>query len=313
MPAIVDPNNRLFELARSGRRLPRFIAAITMASVFVIGGQIIGVIPLLLLYGINIFPYDLPPLQTAFQEAFILVCTFVPIILLLWIWLAVIEKRPFWTLGLESTGAIRKYLRGVLIGVGMFTTVVLTMSILGFTEFEGGDPGMQGLPALGSVLLIYIGWTVQGPVEEIVMRGWLMPVIGGRYRPWLGIFISSLMFSSLHILNPNINILAIVNILLVGIAFALIALWEGGLWGVFGLHAAWNWAQGNLFGFEVSGLMPATGTLINLKESGPDIITGGSFGPEAGLITTILYLITCAILLFLLKQKNERGADDLTN
>ena len=140
-----------------------------------------------------------------------------------------------------------------------------------------------------------------------------MLVIGARYKPWLGIFISSLMFSSLHIINPNINILAIINIILVGIAFALIALWEGGLWGVCGLHAAWNWAQGNLFGFEVSGLMPASGTLINLKESGPDLLTGGSFGPEAGLITTALYLVTCAIFLFLLKQKSERGANDLTD
>ncbi|MCJ7625261.1 MAG: CPBP family intramembrane metalloprotease [Anaerolineaceae bacterium] len=311
MSAIIDPNNRLFELARSSRRLPRFFGAISMASVFVIGGQIIGVIPLLLLYGINIFPYDLPPLQTALQEAFILVCLFVPILLLLWIWLAVIEKRHFRTLGFERIGAIRKYLRGVLIGVGMFTAVVLIMSVLGFTDSESGDPGMQGIPAIGSVLLIYIGWTVQGPVEEIVMRGWLLPVIGARYRPWLGIFISSLVFSSLHIMNPSINILAIFNIILVGVVFALIALWEGGLWGVCGLHAAWNWAQGNLFGFEVSGLMPAAGTLINLKENGPDILTGGSFGPEAGLITTILFLTACTILLILLKQKSEQEANNL--
>jgi membrane protease YdiL (CAAX protease family) len=304
MSAILDPNNRLFELARNSKRLPNWIVAITMSSIFFIGGSVIGVIPLLLIFGLNdtlrVFTQ-----ATAPEFVFFLISLFVPVALLQWIWLIVIERRPFWTLGFERKGAIQKYIRGALFGIIMFSLIIIILSILGFVTFEQTDPSMHGLPVLGGVLLAYIGWAIQGAVEEITMRGWLMPVIGARYRPWLGIMVSSLVFSTLHCANLNINLVGILNIFLVGLVFALIALWEGGLWGVCGLHAAWNWAQGNLFGLEVSGLMPTSGTLINLKESGPDILTGGAFGPEAGLITTVLYLVTGVIFIMLLKRKNN--------
>jgi hypothetical protein len=68
---------------------------------------------------------------------------------------------------------------------------------------------------------------------------------------------------------------------------------------VFGIHAVWNWAQGNLFGFEVSGQAAAGGTLFNFMEIGPDVITGGPFGPEGGLAVTIVLIISCALVWWL--------------
>ena len=81
---------------------------------------------------------------------------------------------------------------------------------------------------------------------------------------------------------------------------------EGSLWGIGAQHAAWNWAQGNLFGFEVSGIAPAGGMLFNMMETGPDEITGGAFGPEGGLVITAVLLIGIAVLLGL--RRSTPGA-----
>ena len=95
---------------------------------------------------------------------------------------------------------------------------------------------------------------------------------------------------------------------LFGVFAALYTLYEGGLWGVFSIHSAWNWAQGNLFGFEVSGLEEVGNTAINLMEVGPDMITGGPFGPEGGIAATIV-LLTSSVLVLIASQRQEGTLD----
>lgn len=313
MKTLLNPKNHLFALARSGKRLPHLILVIILGFVFVVAAQLIGGIPalviVLLLSGFEtgeaislenteeFLRLVLP--DTALEQVIFLVLVFVPIFLLLWTWLTWYEKRPLWTIGLERPGAGFKYLRGLLIGLIMFALSIGISAALGYIAFEensGAQP--QGMAALGSVLLIFLGWTVQGPAEEALARGWLLPVIGARYNPLLGVIISAVIFAIYHSFNPSVNPIAFLNLFLFGVFTAFYALYEGGLWGVFGIHAAWNWAQGNLFGFEVSGLPPVGGMLFNLMEAGPDVVTGGPFGPEGGLaVTTILIASTVAVWL----------------
>ena len=144
---------------------------------------------------------------------------------------------------------------------------------------------------------------MQGPAEEALTRGWLLPVIGARYRPIYGVIISSVIFAIFHSFNPNLGPIAILNLFLFGVFTALYALYEGGLWGIFSIHAVWNWAQGNIFGFEVSGGTASGGTLFNLMEVGPDIITGGPFGPEGGLAVTGVLVISCVIVWMLAQRQ----------
>lgn len=79
-----------------------------------------------------------------------------------------------------------------------------------------------------------------------------MNVLGARYNPKLGIIISSSVFGLMHLLNPNISAIAVINIILVGIFLILYVIKTGDLWGVCGLHYAWNWTKGNVFGFDVN-------------------------------------------------------------
>jgi membrane protease YdiL (CAAX protease family) len=230
--------------------------------------------------------------DTALELTLLLIMSFAPLFLLLWAWLKWYEKRPFWTLGLERSGAWLKYLRGLLVGLGMFAVSVGLSAGLGFMAFEEGGTQPQGLAAVGGVLLIFLGWIVQGSAEEILTRGWLLPVIGARYKPLWGILISAVVFAVYHSLNPNVSPIAFLNLFLFGVFTAFYVLFEGGLWGVFGIHTAWNWAQGNLFGLQVSGIPPAAGSLFNLMEAGPDAVTGGPFGPEGGLAVTAVLVVS---------------------
>lgn len=318
MNSLLDPQNHLFELARTGRRLPHIILAIVLGFVFVLLAQLTGgtaalIIVLLLSVGpAGILTGDLTletllP-DTALEQAIFLVLVFGPIFFIIWGWLALFEKRPLWTIGLERAGLWQKYARGVLIGLAMFVAAIGISAILGYISVEENGPQQRGVVALGGVALVFLGWMVQGAAEEALTRGWLLPVIGARYTPLLGVIISSIIFAIFHLFNPNLSVIAVVNLALFGVFTALYVLSEGSLWGVFGIHTAWNWAQGNLFGFEVSGGQSPGATLFDLAETGPDVITGGAFGPEGGLAVTLVLVASCIIVWRLAGPKNSPQA-----
>jgi membrane protease YdiL (CAAX protease family) len=227
--------------------------------------------------------------------------------IILWAWLKFVEKRPFWTLGYELKNVLSQYGRGFLIGTLMFASAVGLLALFGSVSFEQGDPAQQGFPAVGGVFLVLLGWIIQGGGEEVLMRGWVLPVIGARYKPWLGLLLSSLLFAIMHGLNPNLSVIALINLTLFGVFAGLYAMREGSLWGISALHSVWNWIQGNFFGFQVSGMNASGGTLLNLMETGADWFTGGEFGPEGGLAVTIVLAIGILIILFW-KSKEESSA-----
>ena len=297
-------NSKLFELARRGQRLTHIAAVIPLAFVIPLVSQFAAipvVIAMFIRFGFSesiLTMEGVPALEAGFWMSMQLISSFAMIYVILWLWLKFFEKRPFWTMGYELKNALMQYGRGFLFGTIMFAGAVGILALFKSVEFEFGDPAAQGFPALGGVTLVLVGWIVQGGAEEILMRGWVLPVIGARTRPWIGLLVSSVLFSLLHLLNPGLSVIAVVNLALFGVFAGLYALREGSLWGISALHTVWNWVQGNFFGFEVSGMNASGGTLINLTESGADWLTGGSFGPEGGLAVTVVLVIGTALTLF---------------
>ena len=247
---------------------------------------------------------DSAALSGLYQTAALLL-SFLGVYVIVWLWLKYYERRPFWTVGFERPGAVGKVLRGTIVGIAMLGGAVALMAALGFAAAEEGPPQLQGAAAMSGVVIATLGWAVQGPAEEVICRGWMLPVLAARYRVWVGILISSIFFAVMHGMNPNLTLIAAFNLALYGVFAALYALREGGLWGIGAQHAAWNWAQGNLFGFEVSGIQPVGGMLINLMETGPDEVTGGAFGPEGGLAITLMLALGIGVLLIKLRRGHE--------
>lgn len=143
---------------------------------------------------------------------------------------------------------------------------------------------------------IFNCFLIQGATEEIIVRGWLFPVISVRSRIWVGIIVTSFLFGFLHLLNPGITILSISNIILVGVFAAFYVLKDSSLWGICAWHSIWNWAQYNVYGFAVSGMTIYSTPLFKPVTNGSEVLHGGSFGIEGSIITTIMLSIASIVL-----------------
>ncbi len=234
----------------------------------------------------------------------VLVLGFLPVLGVLYLWITRYERRPFWSVGLEQGGGLRKFGRGFLIALGMITGVVVLLLLTGHAELNSGTSNMRGWPAILPVLLLLIPWIIQGSTEEVLARGWHLPVIGVQLGPVAGIVISSLVFGLLHSLNPGLNLVGILNLLLIALFFCFYALSEGGLWGVCGFHAAWNWSQGNIYGVKVSGLSPGP-SLVELEASGNDLFSGADFGIEGSLFASFMILFGIAAIFLLTRRSHD--------
>lgn len=229
--------------------------------------------------------------------------SFVFISLLVFFRVKVIEKRSFSSIGFNKNNWLKKYSLGFLIGLAMMSIIVLILLPFGYITIEKNPIQPVGVSAIASVLVILFGWIIQGATEEIVTRGWLLNILSTKYNIGVGLLISSTLFGLMHLTNPNVNYIAVINIILVGLFYGLYVIKTNDLWAVCGMHSAWNFAQGNLFGFEVSGLDVSVGSLIDLNLVGSDFVTGGIFGPEAGITATFILLASIGILLFIDKKR----------
>lgn len=221
----------------------------------------------------------------------------------------IIEKQPLSSIGLPCAGtsgrrrALASYIRGLAIGFGMMLFVFLILLISGQVRLTG--IGLS--PSAFALFLVYIlMWIPQGAVEEIMFRGYMLPRLSARFGRAAAVFFTSLSFSILHIGNAGFSPIAFLNLMLIAVFFALLALSTEEIWTVCAAHSIWNFAQGNLFGLEVSGTQ-SSARLIQTQYA-PDSIsylTGGSFGPEGGLIVTGVIVLCLLILLFIRHKLNR--------
>ena len=290
--------NSIINSSKNEKKSPNFIWAIILSLIFMYGGSLIGslaTVPLYLaLLNVPLFFNNqnlLSLLITLFSFAFIS--------LLIFFRVKVIEKRSLSSIGFNKNNWLKKYSLGFLIGLVMMSIIVLILLLFGYITVEKNPIQPVGVSAISSVLVILFGWIIQGATEEIVTRGWLLNVLSSKYNIGFGLLISSTLFGLMHLTNPNVNYIAVINIIFVGLFYGLYVIKTNDLWSVCGMHSAWNFAQGNIFGFEVSGLDVSVGSLIDLNLVGNNVITGGAFGPEAGIIATFILLVSIGILLFI--------------
>ena len=288
--------------SKNKKKLPNFIWAIILSLIFMYGGSLMGslaTVPLFLaLRNIPLFFNNkdlLSLLITLFSFAFISLLVFFRV--------KVIENRSFSSIGFNKNNWLKKYSLGFLIGLAMMSIIVLILFPFGYITVEKNPIQPVGISAIASVLVILFGWIIQGATEEIVTRGWLLNVLSTKYNIGVGLLISSTLFGLMHLTNPNVNYIAVINIILVGLFYGLYVIKTNDLWAVCGMHSAWNFAQGNIFGFKVSGLDVSVGSLIDLNLVGSDFVTGGIFGPEAGITATFILLASIGILLFIDKKR----------
>src|SRR3989337_826088 len=119
--------------------------------------------------------------------------------------------------------------------------------------------------------------------EELLSRGYWFQNLSEGLNPVWGVAISSILFALLHLVNPHMSVSAGLGLFAAGIFLAYARVRSGQLWLAMGLHTGWNFFEGTVFGFSVSGLENLS-PLIVQSVAGPELFTGGAFGPEAGLV-----------------------------
>jgi hypothetical protein len=195
-----------------------------------------------------------------------------------------LDKRSFASLGFKlKWRALVDILAGIAITFVMMGVIYIIMLSSGWIEFEGFAWQTQSVHAVVvNTLLTFLAFVLVGWNEELLSRGYhLQNLADGINMTW-GVILSSAVFGVLHLANPNATWVSAVGIFLAGLFLAFAYLRTKQLWLSIGLHIGWNFFEGAVFGFPVSGM--EFYRLIRQTVSGPELWTGGAFGPEAGLV-----------------------------
>ncbi len=218
-------------------------------------------------------------------------------------WTKKVEKRPIRTLGFYKENFLSSLLKGFGLGLALFLLTLLGLVALGQYQF---DSIHLNLYSLVFVVFTIPFWILQGTAEEVVSRAWLLPQLASRTNLKLAVLISSLFFTLLHTGNSGLTPLSLVNLFLFGVAMSLYLLKTDTVWGIAGIHGAWNFAQGNLFGILVSGQPSGTSLMTFLPQGNQDWLSGGSFGIEGSIVSSIILFLLILYLAYQLRKENER-------
>ena len=231
--------------------------------------------------------------------------SFVLILLLFIFWVKVIEKNSLSTLGFVKRNWLKYLGWGILLSLLQMGVIALVYQVCGIGTFELNELSLE--PIL-FILGLFPFWLLQGGTEEVATRGWLLTRIAARTNLPLAIAISSSLFGILHMGNAGVTFLSVLNIILDGVLAALLFIYTDSIWLVVAQHGTWNYVQGNLLGFQVSGTGADASIFSFSMGSGPDWLTGGAFGAEGSIITTLVLLLS-VVMVYLLGKRNERAVE----
>jgi membrane protease YdiL (CAAX protease family) len=211
-----------------------------------------------------------------------------------------IERRP--VVEFATVGWARELGGGVVAGTVLFSLVIGIIAALGGYRVIGTSGVASVYPALALAIL-------SGVIEEIVLRGLFFRLVERLLGSWIALALSAALFGALHLGNPNATMSAAIAIALeAGVMLAALYMLTRRLWAAIGLHAAWNFAQGGIYGIAVSGFRQ-TGLLVPSIQ-GPTWLTGGTFGAEAS-VPAVLVNLVFGIGLLAIAHRRGRFVDPL--
>jgi membrane protease YdiL (CAAX protease family) len=231
---------------------------------------------------------------------------YIAVVLAAFLMLKVIDKRRFSSVGFPLHGRVlNEILLGFLIGAAM-------IGIVAAVEIAVGAVKLSIRPGVGTVLLlknfglsfIFFAYFAMG--EELLFRGYPYQAFIEGMGPVVATILMSMIFGALHLANPDASFFSTVNTMLAGAFLSVAYLKTRTLYFPFGLHFAWNFVQSFFLSLPVSGLL-TNRTIFVPTDYGPDWLTGGRYGPEAGIGTTVIMVL--AIAYFILERRIKPAYD----
>ncbi len=240
-------------------------------------------------------------------------------LLAVWATGRVLDHRAFVEFGFRfDRNWLRDLAFGLALGAFLMATIFLFEWALGWiriSAFFGTNTALSSLPTraffwnqFGQSLIFYI---LAAAAEELFFRAYPFVNMVGSFQnkrinrqqaAWLAVVLTSAVFGLAHLGNPHATWVSTLNILMSGIMLCLGFVYNGQAALSIGLHFTWNFFQGVIFGFPVSGtLSPAN--LIRIEQQGAELWTGGAFGPEAGLVGVAAMLIGSFLIVMYFRRR----------
>jgi uncharacterized protein len=229
------------------------------------------------------------------------------------------DRRKISAFGFHlNRGWLHSFAFGLLLGALLMAGIFLVEGAAGWIQisgFLGTNTLLSSFPTAAyfwsqffQSMLYYL---CAAAAEELLFRAYPLINLGEGFHNrkisrntalWLAVILTSIAFGLAHLGNPHASWVAALNIFFAGIMLSLGLVYEGELALPIGLHFSWNFFQGVIFGFPISGTI-APANLIRLQQSGPQLWTGGAFGPEAGLLGLAATLIGCVAIFAFYRHK----------
>ena len=210
------------------------------------------------------------------------------------------------------------FLFGLALGGFLICLIFIFEKAMGWVTvvdfFRNQKTGYAGIPFWVPFVMGFIKFAIVGFYEETLSRGYQIKNLSesfyskkgsGRKAVIWAYILTSVIFGLLHAGNANVTVPALVNLVLAGLFLGLAYVLSGELAIPIGLHITWNFFQGLVFGFPVSGKLIDV-SLVAFQLNGPALCTGGAFGPEGGVISTAAMLLGCALVFLYLKIFRKR-------
>jgi hypothetical protein len=248
--------------------------------------------------GAQIFPHVMAPhIPAANRDSFAIIIEAVSVILMLLIYRRLVRWMEHRFPGEVALRKIPSVVPGAIIGLSLFTATIAVMSVMGVAHIGSYAPGQGLLAAINLAVLSAVS-------EEIIFRGAVFRIFEEMFGTLVALIVSGGLFGLIHLGNPGATLTAGVAIALeAGVLLAVSYMLVRNLWLPIGLHFGWNFAEGGIFGSLVSG--NTIKGLWSTSFTGPDLLTGGKFGPEASVVAVAVCATAALVILGIAIRRGE--------
>lgn len=214
-----------------------------------------------------------------------------------WVMLRLVENKPFVSLGFSLKGRGKDIVYGMLVALAIY--VVGFGVCIGAGAVEIVDVSFHPLQLLAAFVIFAFG----ALGEEVMMRGYILRrLLDTRMNRFIALFLSSFLFALAHIFNPNLAFIPMLNLLVAGFLLGAAYIYTHNLWFAFSLHTFWNWIQGSVLGYQVSGINFGT-SVITQRLPENNLLNGGSFGFEGSVTCTVLTAVATLGIIWYYEHK----------
>ena len=281
-----------------------WILGVMFINFLIIGSGILTSLFYTLFY--KVFPQDsMSDAMVFVLESYLL--TFLPLFIYVFFYTGITKKNRFihrsflpGQRGNKPSKLLRGFLAGFLTNAFCVAAALIAGDIKLSLSFSVAD--------IPFYLLAFVFVFIQSSTEELWTRGFLMERVHVHYPLLLAILLNSGLFAALHLGNPGVSALPIINIFIVGVAYSVVAWQTDSIWYAMGAHTAWNFTQNLLFGLPNSGLVSRVSVFsLEAANANDPLVYDPNFGVEGSLPATIINLALTALFLFYAYKEGRLG------